>query len=110
MLQPVIENCFRHGFRHEEREFWVSVRVFWRAEFVYIEIEDNGSGIEPDKLRKIEQRLQKGTQREKEKNSIGLLNVHERVQLLCGEECGLRLESRKQGCLVTIRLKGRLEE
>jgi two-component system sensor histidine kinase YesM len=110
MLQPVIENCFRHGFRHEEREFWVSVNIFWRDEFVYLEIEDNGSGIEPDKLRQIEQCLKKGIQGEKEKNSIGLLNVHERIQLLCGEECGLRLERRKQGCLVTIRLKEGLEE
>lgn len=115
MLQPVIENCFKHGFRQEERELWIRVSAVLQGDYVRIEVEDNGSGIPKERLQELKEELKEeypedGTDREKERartadSSIGLWNVNERIRLLCGEDCGLRIHAREQGCRVVIILK-----
>ena len=97
MLQPVIENCFKHGFHQEERPLWVAVRVYRQDGYVCIEVEDNGSGIEEERLRQIKEKLKKGSRDTVKETgegtaaSVGLLNVHERIQLLCGRGSGLSI-------------------
>lgn len=106
MMQPVVENCFKHGFRHVERERWVRVRA-WRNEgSVWIEVEDNGSGISQERLREVESSLKNWKDQGRElETSVGLDNVNERIHLLCGEESELQIHMREQGCLVRIIIK-----
>lgn len=108
MLQPVVENCFKHGFKNQERHLWIHVRAWCENGFVWIVVEDNGSGISQERFLEVEKSLnQKEMQiedgREKtETVHIGLNNVNERIRLLCGRGSGLWVEQKTQGCKVRI--------
>lgn len=106
MLQPVVENCFKHGFQDTERELWVRIRVYRKDGYVWIEIEDNGDGISLERMRQVEQELRGEKEAlEQEDTSVGLKNVQERIRILCREDSGLWISSGTQGCLVKIAIK-----
>lgn len=45
-LQPILENCFKHGFADEtDRDHEISVTVRQKTDSVFITIKDNGRGI-----------------------------------------------------------------
>lgn len=108
ILQPVIENCFKHGFRNQERVLWIRVRAWCENGFVRIRVEDNGTGISDGKLEELTEQLGDGECRNlpdkkaEETTHVGLNNVKERIRLLCGEGSGLFLTKREQGCRVEI--------
>lgn len=89
-VQPMAENAIRHGVRiREEGIVRISTR---RAEDSHvITIWDNGIGFDPDDLK------------ETDSGHIGIRNVRERVESLCGGT--LELKSRAgEGTTVVIRI------
>lgn len=53
-LQPVLENCFKHGFKDEtDRDHEIQITVHSVGESVFIAIEDNGSGISGEKAEEL---------------------------------------------------------
>ena len=70
-LQPMVENAIRHGVRGCEKGI---VRVVTRLKDGYHEIiiQDNGCGFDPEKIK------------EDEAPHIGIRNVRERLQSMCG--------------------------
>lgn len=70
-----------------------------------IRMEDNGSGISSEKLREICTGLEDPSA--PAAGSIGLLNVHRRIRLQCGDESGIvwigNLPSGGTGQLLRIR-------
>lgn len=105
MLQPIVENSFKHGFCQEDRELWIHIKAYLQADYVQIEIEDNGSGITPSRLTQIHENLQNGNISTADPSSIGLKNVNDRIVLLCGSDCGLFMETLTQGLKISIKLK-----
>lgn len=105
MLQPIVENSFKHGFRQEDRELWIHLKVYSQEDYVLIEIEDNGSGITPKRLKQVRKTLQNGNSSAAASASIGLENVNDRIVLLCGSDCGLFVESLDPGLKITVKLK-----
>lgn len=105
MMQPVVENCFKHGFLDPEGQFWVHIRVYEKDGSAWIEIEDNGEGISQDRLRELEEELRMEKKPEKEGTEVGLRNVRERIILMCKEGSDLLLHAGQQGCLVTIKIR-----
>jgi hypothetical protein len=83
IVQPLIENSIRHGMG-PSCPLSVDVRVYARGAGIVIEVEDDGSGIRPDRAA----RLPKGH---------GLANVAERLRLCFGEAGTLVLEPRPGG-------------
>ena len=58
-------------------------------------MEDNGSGICPEELEKLQELLEQAeTQVELYRGHVGIVNVHRRLKVHFGEEAGLRIESR----------------
>ena len=106
MMQPVVENCFKHAFRYQDRVLWVHVRAWCENGYVVIDVEDNGSGISAERLKEINQRLAGKAEEaeETESTSVGLYNVNERIQLLCGCGSGLFVEPLEQGCRVRLKI------
>lgn len=109
ILQPVIENSIKYGL--ESRKV-LDIRVGISKEFgarsggeeIVFRIWDNGPGIDPDKLEKIEQSLQAETLFHKD-SGFGLSNVNARIGIMLGEEYGLQLHSiHGKGTEVTIRI------
>ncbi|MDD3277852.1 MAG: histidine kinase [Lachnospiraceae bacterium] len=107
ILQPVVENCFKHGFRILERALWVHVRGFVRDGFVILEVEDNGVGITGERLAEVKSELksESSSWESKDDASIGLDNVKKRILLLGGAGSGLWIYPRPQGCMVSMQIR-----
>ncbi|MBW4084303.1 sensor histidine kinase [Paenibacillus sp. S150] len=91
IIQPLVENCVIHGL--ENRIDGGMVRVDIRIEdgLLKVQVSDNGTGIPAGKLQEIRQRLE--SKEDYETNNIGMRNIHVRLQLTYGPECGLTLAS-----------------
>lgn len=74
ILQPLVENCFKHGFKDKEYPWIISVIAKKEGAKVHIIIRDNGWGIPKEKLEK----LMSGSQ--DDSNSIGIENVQQRLK------------------------------
>jgi len=98
LLQPLIENCFVHGFRDHVKMMQVNICAYREQHFLIIEISDNGIGFSGD-LHDLKNRQQSGRRR------IGLSNVIRRIELVYGKPYTLELHSRKgEGARFRLRL------
>ena len=95
-IQPMVENAIRHGVRGRYNG---SVKVMTRGEEneIVISVIDNGKGFDPE-----------GTE-EAGGMHIGIRNVKERIEVLCGGTLEIESEPGK-GSTVIIRLPRRKEK
>jgi two-component system sensor histidine kinase YesM len=100
-IQPAVENAVKHGIESisGHGRIDIVVRALGR-EAMEILVQDNGSGIAPDKLQSIQQELH--TQDLKRTQGIGLKNVQDRVLLHYGPPYGLSIENGSTGVCVRI--------
>lgn len=102
ILQPIVENSMRHGFRPESKENRIEISIFRREEDVILMVKDNGRGIPPERLDFLRQQLDAPSP---QAQRIGLANVHQRIVGIFGEGYGVTLESDlDQGTAVSIRI------
>ncbi|MGG4488061.1 sensor histidine kinase [Metabacillus idriensis] len=100
-LQPLVENYMIHGFKKQHDNNLLKVVVKKTKDKITITIIDNGEGIEKERLKEVLLNLKKETMGE----SIGLHNVHQRIQMKYGKQFGLHIESiLKQGTCVILTL------
>ncbi|MBP1996520.1 sensor histidine kinase [Paenibacillus eucommiae] len=91
ILQPIIENSIHHGIRTKEGKSLIKVKAFLVNSLLRISIIDNGIGIDPEALKKINEKLKDS---EDYSDHIGLFNTDKRLKLNYGEEYGLKLKSK----------------
>jgi len=94
VLQPIVENAIFHGIEPKSSAGDINVSLRYHGDNILIIIEDNGLGIEKNKLEKILDFTEEGNKASKA-HSIGLYNVHKRLKYVYGEEYGLHIESEK---------------
>lgn len=96
VLQPVVENSIHHGFPQHGKKDRLSISGSCEEEDILLIVEDNGCGIEEDKVSELNRRLEAGNISELTENakSIGLSNVNVRLKSFYGEKYGIRVESR----------------
>ena len=91
LLQPIVENCLKHGLAPKLDGGKIQLRTTNRDGRLHIEIEDNGVGISEEKMPHVYV------------EGIGLSNVRERLRVLYGADFHLQIESRPgQGTLIKI--------
>ena len=104
LLQPIVENSIVHGLEGRETGGKVEISITRSNQHVYIQVSDDGIGIEEEKLRQINEDLRnirRGFQggvvgkggMSKAGMGVSLLNIQERIHLLYGREYGLYLQS-----------------
>ena len=104
LLQPIVENSIVHGLEGRESGGKVEISISRSNQHVYIQVSDDGIGIEEEKLRQINEELRnirRGFQggvvgkggMGKAEMGVSLLNIQERIHLLYGREYGLYLQS-----------------
>jgi two-component system sensor histidine kinase YesM len=109
ILQPVVENALIHGIRPDQEDNQLIIKGMLRGSDIVIEIEDNGSGIEVDKLLAIQSELSRYDI--KDSGSLGLLNVHQRLRLFYGPEYGMQIHNNThKGVTITLRLPAKTKE
>ena len=102
LLQPVAENAIVHGLEERETGGMVRINVHTVAEYLCVDIIDNGRGIDKEELEILNRRLSiyEGEERT---NSIGLYNINRRIKLSYGEDYGIQIESTPgEGTKVTV--------
>ncbi|MED3795592.1 sensor histidine kinase [Niallia alba] len=95
ILQPIIENCFKHGFSDNMEDAKITIRSYREDDYLVLIVQDNGKGISRERLERIRNRLyhNKGRKAGKEGESIGLKNIYDRLQLYYGGQAMLEIES-----------------
>jgi len=81
ILQPLVENCIKHGLARKIGEGRITIKTTRREGHAIIEVVDDGLGMTEERL---ERALGGG---------IGLSNVNERLHTIYGASCNLRITS-----------------
>src|SRR5450631_3137836 len=91
LLQPMVENCLKHGLAPKLEGGKIQLRTTNRNGRLHIEIEDNGVGISEEKMPHVYV------------EGIGLSNVRERLKVLYGADFNLQIDSRPgEGTVIRI--------
>lgn len=111
ILQPIIENYFKHGFEMRDGVGKITLECNKVDSNLIIHVRDNGGGVSESRLEEIYQHLKEDNNRlGLEESNIGLKNVYIRLKLYYNEQATLQLENQNEGgLLVTIRLPIDLE-
>nr|WP_284693953.1 sensor histidine kinase [Paeniclostridium ghonii] len=86
ILQPIVENAILYSMEKENNKGCIHIKGYKIKDGTRIIIEDNGIGMSKDKLDHV-------LNKEASINSVGVINVHERIQLNYGQNYGLKIES-----------------
>lgn len=97
-IQPIVENYVLHGIRNGEDDNRIMINVEQVGNIIQISIEDNGTGIEDDNLKEIRDSLTN----DRNTNSIGIVNVHNRIRLTYGEAYGVDINKSAFGGTIVI--------
>ena len=109
ILQPIVENCVKHGIREMDGEGRIWLSVYRVDDVVCISIKDNGIGMSRETIDEI----MSGTYRDKElaagSNGIGMDNVIARLKLFSESDNVMSIisEGENQGTEVIIYLQMR---
>lgn len=95
IVQPLVENALRHGLSQMKDEGRIEVRAYRSGPgTMNLHVVDNGQGIDDQTLKLLRQRLKlPRTWQKNEQTGVGLINIQQRIQLMYGDNYGLRIES-----------------
>ncbi len=91
LIQPVVENAFVHGIEGCKSNGHIDIKVYYHNDCVVIDVSDNGSGITPERLAELEEKLRRNDT--SSGKSIGLTNVNKRIKMYHGEQYGLSIKT-----------------
>lgn len=105
ILQPIIENYFKHGFGIRDGVGEIMVECKSEGNHISIIIRDNGVGVTVDRLKEILDHLEdEKSMRDGIDTNIGLKNVYVRLKLYYGELASLQIKNIEGGFLVEMKL------
>jgi two-component system sensor histidine kinase YesM len=94
-LQPLVENAIQHGLSPlfgQGRRGRIRIRIFAGEQTLYIEVEDNGIGMEQSQQVKTARK----------RSGIGIKNLRQRLNLLFKERAFIEMLPQPQGTLVRL--------
>jgi len=100
VLQPLVENAFKHGIVPKEDGGVVDIRIFSEGDRLYIRVEDNGVGMDEETLGQLKEKLENPAITGEH---IGICNVAARLRMRDG--AAFKLDSKeKEGTTVEMYL------
>jgi two-component system sensor histidine kinase YesM len=105
-LQPIVENAVKYGFHPSHRNgvgLNIEVNAHVDGDSLRIEIKDNGTGIPPEALRRLNEGIRRNAETEAspQGGGIGLRNVYQRMAMFYGRDDVLVLRS-EEGAGTTV--------
>ncbi|QFK71213.1 sensor histidine kinase [Pradoshia sp. D12] len=102
-LQPLLENSIYHGVKQKRGQAKIEICGYEKDDLIYLDVIDNGSGINKEKLEDIQKELNSAYGEKKRFIGVGLQSVNERVKIHFGKEYGIFIVSDQgEGTKVTI--------
>lgn len=90
ILHPIMENAVVHAFGDASSGYFIRIHSSACDNVLHILVEDNGRGMEKNELHSLQLSLNRD---EAPDESIGLVNVNQRIRLFYGESYGLQISS-----------------
>lgn len=102
IIQPIIENAFEHSLEKKARNGLVEIRFARSGSWLCVVVEDNGDCLTDETLDRLTANL---AQRGESGETTGIVNIHRRLVITCGEGSGITVCRGAMGGLqVTIRI------
>lgn len=102
ILQPIVENAIYHGIKMKRGPGLITITSEEMESDIMLIVEDNGSGMGPQKLSGLLVYSEQGHRAER---GVGVSNVHGRLKLYYGPQYGLKFQSvLGEGTMVYIRI------
>ena len=100
IIQPIVENSVIHGMKDGIMNIKITGRCIPAEDSfdIILGIEDDGRGIDEEKLRRIKEHTSKGY-----REGIGLSNIIKRIKLIYAEKADFEIQS-EVGTKVTIKI------
>ena len=107
ILQPLVENAVFHGLEQKIEGGEVLVKVKMEKDhYLLLTVEDNGCGIERDKLQQIMATLES----KESTKGVGMANIYQRLKLFYGDALHFTVESTLgQGTKIMILVPDKVE-
>ena len=106
IIQPIVENAVVHGLENVERKKYIKISAGDLDGSIEIHVKDNGKGMTEDELETLKSNLEGNIA----SDSIGLVNVNQRLKLNYGDEYGIEIFSEQGiGTEVIIRIPKTLD-
>lgn len=104
-FQPLIENYFEHGIDPEKNDNYIRIKGSVKdEENIEFLIEDNGIGMGIKEIAELNSRITEPINNEKE--SYGLKNLNQRLNLFYGDGYGIRIfPGEKKGVIISMLIK-----
>lgn len=108
ILQPLVENALYHGLKYCSCGDQITITGRAEESFLYIDVRDNGQGMEASQITSLLKTLSEEASftelGHRNKQSIGLKNIHSRIELYYGQGYGLSITS-DYGNWTNVRIK-----
>lgn len=109
ILQPLVENAFYHGLDYCTAGDMIRIHAEKNDRILLITVSDNGCGMSAETLQSLRSKLSEEASftelGHRNKQGIGLKNIHSRIELYYGKGYGLTIESTPgNGTSITIRV------
>lgn len=108
-LQPLVENCFQHGFKNVLPPWYLAIRVVCDGNKWFVEISDNGKGMREEKINQLYSRVDDFIKnpstniKDLKIGGMGLINTLVRLKLLYKDDMILSIQSHiEDGTKITI--------
>lgn len=102
ILQPLIENCFVHGFRNEDPDGYNMIRIAISKQqegdrqMLLFLVENTGVTLSAETFASLQERLSRPVI-DGDSNGFALSNVNSRLKLIFGEDAALHLSPMNDG-------------
>ena len=104
-LVTFVENACVHGIESKAAPGWIFVRIFKKAGFMHIEVEDTGSGIDPDALEKMKSNMKNADiDMLKTGGRVGVINACLRIKMVTESKAVFDVDS-EEGCGTIVMIK-----
>ena len=87
-LQPLVENALYHGIKNKRGKGKILITGQMQENDILLQVKDNGTGMSLEQLESLRAGIY-----EDRHTGLGLVNVHKRLKLYCGEQYGLLFDS-----------------
>lgn len=109
ILQPLVENSFYHGLNYCTAGDNITIQAKRDSTILYITVSDNGQGMTQEVLDELRAKLSEEASftelGHRNKQGIGLKNIHSRIELYYGKGYGLSITSTPgEGTSITIKI------
>ena len=105
-ITTFVENACVHGIESKTSPGWIFVRVNSDGEFLCVEVEDTGGGMEEDEAHALEERMRNASiDMLRGPGRVGVVNACLRIQMMTDGTASFSLESEKGiGTVFTVRI------